>query len=156
MWSIRASGTVLQNDVVYSNGMTVNQNGWQIQLTGSTHRWRYSNSGAKFRRTATDNRNMLLLAGLQSRPILDGSTSSFEQSYSALTAEVGSVAQQVNINLQVEESLLQAAVAKRESVSGVNLDEEAADLIRFQQAYQALSRIVQTSQQLFDSLLSAV
>ena len=47
-------------------------------------------------------------------------------------------------------------MAERESLSGVNLDEEAADLIRFQQAYQALSRIIQTSQTLFQSLLQAV
>ncbi len=151
----RATGTVLQNDVIFTNGMTLTQNGWQVQLTGSPQAGDtltvQENVGA-----ATDNRNMLLLAGLQSRPILDGSTASFEQSYSALTAEVGVIAQQASINLDVEESLLEGAVTQRESLSGVNLDEEAADLIRFQQAYQALSRIIQTSQTLFESLLSAV
>jgi flagellar hook-associated protein 1 FlgK len=150
-----ATGTVLQNDVLYSPGMTVSQNGWQVQLSGSPEAGDIltvqENTNA-----ATDNRNMLLLAGLQARQILDGNTSSFQQSYSAMTSAVGVVTQQVKINLQVEESLLEGAIAKRESVSGVNLDEEAADLIRFQQAYQALARIVQTSQTLFDSLLSAV
>jgi len=66
------------------------------------------------------------------------------------------VTQQVKINLQVEESILQQAIERRESVSGVNLDEEAADLIRYQQAYQAAARVIQTSQELFDSLLNAV
>ena len=151
----RATGTVLQNDVLYTDGMTVSQNGWQIQLTGSPQPGdtvtMQENTGA-----SNDNRNMLMMAGWQSRPILDGFTSTFEQSYSALTSEVGIVTQQVKINLEVEESLLQGAIERRETVSGVNLDEEAADLIRFQQAYQALSRVVQTSQTLFDSLLGAV
>jgi len=66
------------------------------------------------------------------------------------------VTQQVKINQQVDESLLKNAIEKRESISGVNLDEEAADLIRFQQAYQALSRVISTSQQLFESLIAAV
>lgn len=69
---------------------------------------------------------------------------------------MGVVTQQVKINLEVEESLLNAAIERRESVSGVNLDEEAANLIRYQQAYQALSRVIQVSQEIFDSLLNAV
>ena len=69
---------------------------------------------------------------------------------------MGVVTQQVKINLEVEESLLNGAIERRESVSGVNLDEEAANLIRYQQAYQALSRVIQVSQEIFNSLLSAV
>ena len=151
----RATGTVLQNDVVYSQGMVVSQNGWQIQLSGNpepgdtlTVR---QNTGA-----ATDNRNALLMVALQSTPFMDSNTSTYQHAYNTLTTEVGTVTQQVKINLEVEENLLDAALAEREIVSGVNLDEEAADLIRFQQAYQALSRIIQTSQQLFQSLLDAV
>jgi len=151
----RASGTVLQNDVVYFNGINVSQNGWQVQLTGIPRAGDIftiqNNTNA-----VADNRNALLMAGLQTTGVLDGGNSSFEQSYNALTSEVGVITQQVKINLDVEESLLANAIARHESVSGVNLDEEAADLIRFQQAYQALSRIIQTSQELFQSLLSAV
>lgn len=150
----RATSAVLQNDVAYTNGMTITQNGWQVQLTGIPEVGDVltveQNIGA-----ATDNRNALLLSDLRNQQILDNSTSTFEQSYSALTAEVGVVTQQVKMNLEVEQSLLQASVQERESVSGVNLDEEAADLIRFQQAYQALSRVIQTSQSIFQSLLDA-
>jgi len=151
----RASGTVLQNDVVYFDGITVNQNGWQMQLRGTPQPGdtvtMQRNSNA-----VNDNRNMLLLAGLRTQGILDNGNTSFEQSYNTLTSEVGVVTQQVKINLQVEQSILQQAIDRRESVSGVNLDEEAADLIRFQQAYQAAARVIQTSQELFNSLLSAV
>lgn len=151
----RATGTVLQAAVVYSEGMLVSQNGWQVQLTGNpelgdtlTVR---QNTGA-----ATDNRNALLMVALQNTPFMDSNTSTYQHAYNTLTTEVGTVTQQIKINLEVEENLLGAALEERETVSGINLDEEAADLIRFQQAYQALSRIIQTSQQLFQSLLDAV
>ncbi len=151
----RTSGTILQNNVAYSSGMQVTQNGWQVQLTGIPQPGDVfsvsENTGA-----ATDNRNALLMAGLQSAGILDGGATTLEQSYAALTAEVGTVTRQVQINSDVEHALLDGAIAERESLSGVNLDEEAADLIRFQQAYQALSRVIQASQELFQSLLDAV
>jgi len=151
----RASGTVLQNNITYFNGMTVSQNGWDVKLTGKPVPGDVltvqNNSNA-----VADNRNALALAGLQVRPVLDGGNSTFEQSYNSLVSEVGVVTQQIQINRDVEESLLRNAVEERESISGVNLDEEAADLIRYQQAYQALSRVIQSSQQLFEALISAV
>ena len=51
---------------------------------------------------------------------------------------------------------LKEATLTRESESGVNLDEEAANLLRYQQAYQASSKIIQIARSLFDSILSAV
>jgi len=149
------SGTVLQDDVVYFNGITVNQNGWQLQLNGEPQAGDIvsvqNNSNG-----VADNRNMLLMADIQRQNVLDGGNSTLQQSYNSLVSGVGVVTRQVQINLQVEESILQQAKDRRESVSGVNLDEEAADLIRFQQAYQAAARVIQTSQELFSSLLSAV
>ena len=151
----RQSGTLLQNAVPYYNGMTVSQTGWQIQLTGQPATGDTisveNNSSA-----ASDNRNALAMANLQLASVLDGGNTTFEQSYNSLVSEVGVLTQQVNTNLEVDASLLSSAQARRESISGVNLDEEAADLIRYQQAYQALSRVVQTSQTLFESLLSVV
>jgi len=149
------SGTVLQDDVVYFNGITVNQNGWQLQLNGEPQAGDIvsvqNNANGQ-----SDNSNMLLLADIQRQNVLDNGTSTLQQSYNSLVSGVGVVSQQVKINLQVEDSILQQAMNRRESVSGVNLDEEAADLIRFQQAYQAAARVIQTSQELFNSLLSAV
>jgi len=151
----RTTGNVLQDDVIYFNGINVNQNGWQVQLTGEPQAgdtFTVQNNSA----AVGDNRNALLLAGLQTQGVLDNGNTTFEQSYNTTVTEVAVVTQQVQINLSVEESLLQSAIEQRETVSGVNLDEEAADLIRFQQAYQALSRVIQVSQELFDSLLTAV
>jgi len=147
--------TNLQTNVSYYNGITVSENGWQIQLTGKPLAGDIytvqNNTNA-----VADNRNALALAGLQVKGVLDGGNSTLEQSYNSLVSKVGVVNQQVQINREVDESLLKNAIEKRESISGVNLDEEAADLIRFQQAYQALSRVISTSQQLFESLIAAV
>lgn len=148
----RATGSILQDNVAYASGLTVSQNGWQVQISGNPEPGDIltveQNSGA-----ATDNRNMLLLAGMQNQAFIDGNTASYEQSYRAMVSEIGALTQQFKINLEVENTLLENAITERESLSGVNLDEEAANLIKFQQAYQAMTRVVQTSQTLFDSLL---
>jgi len=141
--------------VVYFNGINISQNGWQVQLTGDPRPGDtftvQNNAGA-----VGDNRNALLLASLQTTGVLNGGNTTFEQSYTGLVSSVGVVTQQVKISLEVEESLLDGAIERRESLSGVNLDEVAANLIRYQQAYQALSRVIQVSQEIFDSLLNAV
>jgi len=155
VFDVTAGAAILPAGRTYTPGMLLAENGWQVQLNGTPQPGDVltvqENIGG-----ATDNRNALALAGIRSQGILDGGTASLEQSYSALTAEVGTITQQINISKDVEGSLLSGAMAERESVSGVNLDEEAGDLIRFQQAYQALSRVIQTAQSLFQSLLDAV
>jgi len=147
--------TTLQTNVAYYHGITVSENGWQVQLTGKPLAGDIytvqNNTNA-----VSDNRNALAISGLQLKGVLDGGNSTLEQSYNSLVSKVGVVSQQIKINQEVDESLLRNAIEKRESISGVNLDEEAADLIRFQQAYQALSRVISTSQQLFESLIAAV
>lgn len=153
----RATNTVIpgQDNITYFNGVTISQNGWQVKLTGKPVAGDtftvQNNSNA-----VADNRNALALASLQLNGVLDGGNSTFEQSYNSLVSKVGVVTQQVQIAREVDESLLKNAIVKRESISGVNLDEEAADLIRFQQAYQALSRVIASSQELFESLIRAV
>ena len=67
--------------------------------------------------------------------------------------KVGNIANQANITQQALTIVNEQALEKRDQVSGVSLDEEAADLVRFQQAYQASARVMQVSNQLFDSIL---
>ena len=73
-----------------------------------------------------------------------------------MVAQVGSTTHQADISRQSQEGLLKQVIAARDAVSGVNLDEEAADLVRFQQAYQAAAQVISSSNALFDALLSAV
>jgi flagellar hook-associated protein 1 FlgK len=103
-----------------------------------------------------DNGNALALAGLQGALTLASGTASFEQAYSALVGEVGTRTRQAEINANAQGKLLDQAQAERESVSGVNLDEEAANLLRFQQAYQAAAQVIATAEDMFNTLLNAV
>lgn len=102
----------------------------------------------------SDNRNALLLAGLQTKKVLDNGGSNFTYSYSQMVSNVGTLAHSASTNLAAQQTLLTEAQGKQQSVSGVNLDEEAANLIRYQQAYQASARVLTIASQLFNQILS--
>ncbi|MCL4104523.1 UNVERIFIED_CONTAM: hypothetical protein GTU68_047485, partial [Idotea baltica] len=102
-----------------------------------------------------DNRNALALADLQIAEQLAGGTASYQETYGRLVADIAVQTRQAETGAATESVLLEQAVGARESVSGVNLDEEAADLIRFQQAYQAAAQMISVADQLFQTLLSA-
>lgn len=102
-----------------------------------------------------DNSNGLLLADIQSAGILEGGTVSVSENHGRLVAAVGSTAHQVKANLDAQDVLLSNAQDEMLSKSGVNLDEEAARLIQYQQAYQAVAQVVAVANSLFDSLLYA-
>lgn len=100
-----------------------------------------------------DNRNALLMAGLQTTRVLSGGTATFQDTYGQVVADVGRRTQAAELNGAAQKGLLAQTIAAKESVSGVSLDEEAANLIRFQQAYQAASQVVLTSRTIFDTLI---
>ncbi len=148
------SGTVLQ-DIAYTPGMTINVGAWTARLTGSAvaeDRLSLSRNND----ATQDNRNAIDLSLLESQSFLDAGTSSFSQAYGSLIAEVGTQTAQISINRAAEEVLLNNAIGRREETSGVNLDEEAADLIRYQQAYTAITRVIQTAQTIFQAIIDVV
>ena len=103
-----------------------------------------------------DNSNVLNLASLQtSRELMNGKVS-YQEAYANMVADVAVKTRQAEKSLGTEQVLLDQSVSARESVSGVNLDEEAANLIRFQQAYQAAAQIIAVADELFQTLLSSV
>ncbi len=104
----------------------------------------------------SDNSNMLTLAELQTQNSMLKDTASFLDAYAGIITDVGTKTHQADIANQAQQTLLRQAVNAREAVSGVNLDEEAANLMRFQQAYQASAQVISTAQNMFDSLLGAV
>jgi flagellar hook-associated protein 1 FlgK len=103
-----------------------------------------------------DNRNARRLADLQSANLMIGGTATIAGTYGALVAEVGTRTQQASSSAGVQKHLLGQAESAKSEISGVNLDEEAADLVRFQQAYQAAAQVISVANSLFDSLLAAV
>jgi len=99
-----------------------------------------------------NNENMLQLIGLESESIMGGGKT-FASAYIDNVNDMGNIARQAAISQSALKVVYEQAVTARDQVSGVSLDEEAADLVRYQQAYQASAKILQVASQLFDSVL---
>ncbi len=102
-----------------------------------------------------DNINALALANLEKQSTLIDNKS-FSETYQQMVAKVGTSANAANVTLSAQKALNNQAIEARANFAGVNLDEEAANLVKFQNAYQASSQVVAISKTVFDSLLSAI
>ena len=103
-----------------------------------------------------DNRVALSLANLENKSVLLGGKATFNAAYGQLVAKVGTLTHAAKISSSAQEALLNQAQQNRENLAGVNLDEEAANLIKFQQSYQAAAKVISIASSLFDTLLGAV
>ena len=83
-------------------------------------------------------------------------TSTINDTYNQLVSTVGIKTSQANISMKSQGIVLEQSKLARDSVSGVNLDEEAADLLRYQQAYQAAAKVMAASDQMFKTLLNSL
>lgn len=164
------TGTTLMAGQAYVSGATIppvgDYNGWTVVITdGATplqagDKFTIKNDGDTFQIKSNksgigDNRNALGLVKLQTKQQLLGGND-YRGVYAQMIAEVGAQGRRVENTLQSQEALLSQSQLSRESVSGVSLDEEAADLLRFQQSYQAAAQVIQSANSIFDSLLEAV
>ena len=149
-----STGAVLSAAQAYTSGSDINFNGWRVQINGTPN----ANDSFTVESNTSgvaDNSNMLAIANLQNVGSFNSGNTSFQEAYSSLVADVGSTTRLVDINRSTQEALRQTLDDRREAISGVNLDEEAADLVRFQQAYQAAARTISTAQQIFQALIGA-
>lgn len=108
-----------------------------------------------------DNRNGLAMCAMQSEDLVadssrNGIKQNFTERYSMLTSGFGTVVSNAQANATASEAKLAQSTDLYESTTGVSLDEEAANLVKFQQYYQAAARIISASQTVFDALISAV
>lgn len=144
----------LSSDYVpYISGAELAFNGLSISITGSaiegdTFTLERNSSGV------SDNRNAGLLGALQTSNTMGDGTATFQSSYSQIVSQVGNKAREVEVTLTAQKNLVTQGETAIQSQSGVNLDEEAANLLRYQQAYQAAAKIINISGKLFDELLS--
>ena len=102
---------------------------------------------------AGNNGNALALLGLRDAAVVGGRSAS--DAWSQALAEVGVRVQSGRSSAEISQAVASQAELSRSAVSGVNLDEEAARLIQFQQSYQAAAKVLQVAQSLFDTLLEA-
>jgi len=144
---------VAAENLKFDNGSTYSFGGVSVTLSGAP------NNGDTFTIAANgggvgDTRNIAALGQLQTKNIFNGGTATLQSSYAQMVSEVGNKTREVQLNAQAGNALLEQSVGAQADVSGVNLDEEAANLIKYQQAYQASSKVMQIAGTIFDTLLS--
>ncbi|GAB3789500.1 flagellar hook-associated protein FlgK [Dyella agri] len=139
----------------YTAGTAIQFDGWSLSLSG-TPASGDSFTVAKNSDGLNDNGNALDLAGLADSGVLDGGQTSVVGAYAGLTNQIGLAGSTAANDLTTQTGLYNQATSAQQSVVGVNLDEEAANLIKYQQAYQASAQVISTAQTLFTSLISAI
>ena len=138
--------------VTYTSGATISSSGVSFSISGNlvnNDKFTLSKNTAG----VSDSRNATLLGKLQTQYTMTGATASYATAYAQLVSYVGNKTSQVSVTQEAQQSLLDQAQAARESMSGVNLDEEASNLIKYQQAYQASAKALQIGTSLFDTLV---
>lgn len=101
----------------------------------------------------SDGSNALALGALQNKKTLAGGTASYTDAYGQLVSSIGNKANQITIANTAQTSLAAQIKAAQQSVSGVNQDEETANLLMYQQMYQANAKVIQTASTMFDAIL---
>ncbi len=145
--------TPVPNPVTYAAGQDISYNGWTMQVTGKPVAGDVFNVAPNTTATG-DNRNALLMAGQQTQNLLINGTATMQGAFSQLVGSIGAKTQELTITSQAQDAMVTQTVAAQQSVSGVNLDEEAANLLRYQRAYQAAAKAMQIANTMFDSLLT--
>lgn len=152
-FNVTGTGTGNPTNVPYTAGANVIYNGWTAQISGAPAAGDIFTVSSNLN-GVSDNRNAVALAGLQTADTMVGGTASYLEAFAQLVSEVGNKAREVKTIGLSQTALAEAAVATQQGMSGVNLDEEAANLMRYQQAYQASAKIIEISSTLFDSILA--
>lgn len=138
--------------LTYQQGMVISFNGMSFEING------VPDDGDQFTLernvgATVDGRNGLALGQLQTKNTVAGGTATFQTAYAEMVANNGIKTRELKIVGDAQQSVLNQAVANQQALSGVNLDEEAANMIRFQQAYQASAKVLEIGKSLFDTLL---
>jgi flagellar hook-associated protein 1 FlgK len=141
--------------VAYTNGGNINLNGWQVQISGTPAAGDSFTVGSNVGGTG-DNRNALAAANAQSVGVLESGTTSITSAVSSLITGIGSQAEQINTAQAAQTAVNSQALTQVQSDTGVNLDEEAANLLQWQQAYQAAAQALTIGNSLFTTLIDSV
>ena len=100
-----------------------------------------------------DNRIALAISGLQDQKIMEDGQSTLSEYYLKQIGRVGLEANRARVNAVQAKGLLSLTTNMKERISGVNLDEEAANLVKFQHAYEASAKVIETAEEMFDTVL---
>ena len=139
----------------YTPGANIDVNGWRVQVSGTP------SAGDTFSVTdnaggSGDNRNALKLADILKEPVLDKGTASLSAAVGQFVGDIGVKTNQAQVSAAAQKVVYDESVDSLQSVAGVNLDEEAANLVRYQQAYMAAAQMIRVADTIFQSVLQAV
>ena len=153
-WQVSDAANAVVASGAYGSGTPIIFNGVQVAVSGTPA------TGDSFQikdnvNGSSDNRNALQIAALLAKPILSGGTVSLSDSVGRMVSNIGVQTSQALSGRDAQQIVLNDANSAITSISGVNLDEEAANLMRFQQAYQAAAKVIGVANTLFQSLLDA-
>jgi flagellar hook-associated protein 1 FlgK len=139
----------------YTAGTPISFNGINVSLTGTPAAGDSftvdDNAGG-----TGDNSNALQMAAILNSKVLNGGTASLTDAVNSYVGSVGLLTSQAQNGATAQQSVMTTAQTAQQSVSGVNLDQEAANLLQYQQAYQAAAQVIAASQTLFQSLITAI
>ena len=150
-----ATGTTVASGT-YSSGTPITFGNQQLTLTGTPAANDSFTVAPNSTANTGDNSNMLAMINGLSSNALDGGTTSVSGAATNLVSQVGVLTQQAQNNASAQQSVNQTATTARSNATGVNLDQQAADVLRYQQAYQAMAQVISISNQMFTSLIQAV
>lgn len=139
----------------YTPGSAIAGNGWNLTLQGAPaagDSFALGRTGPR----SSDNANVRQMAALDKNRVLDGGNTDLTTTMTRLASRAGGEASHAQLSLQAQQAIDDQINSERESLSGVNLDEEAADMMRYQQAYQAAAQVIATADTMFQTLLSVV
>jgi len=151
-FDVSGAGTGNPAGLAYAAGQPISFNGWSLTLSGTPKPGdTVTVTAASAGFSALNAGNAGAMLGLRDKAVFDGAAMS--DGYAALMAQVGVRSQSAQYAAGISSSIASTLETERTSVSGVNLDEEAAKLLQYQQAYQASAKMIQIAQNIFDSLL---
>jgi flagellar hook-associated protein 1 FlgK len=152
---VDTGGADLSGPLAYTSGAAISFNGWSVTVNGTPA------AGDSFSIGPTgagsgDNGNALALARAGAKGVFSGGQVSVEDVAGRLVASVGATALRAAQDLAVQGALREQLAFDLDSIAGVNLEEEAANMLRYQEAFQAASKIVGVANELFQTLLNAL
>ena len=140
----------------YTSGTPIAFGNQQLTLTGTPATNDSFTVSPNNAANTGDNSNVLAMISSLSAKSLDGGTTSVSAAATNLISQIGVLTQQAQSNASAQQTVNQEATTARSNATGVNLDQQAADMLRYQQAYQAMAQVISMSNQMFTSLIQAV
>jgi flagellar hook-associated protein 1 len=155
-YQIKNSANTVISSGTYTSGTPISFNGSQVSMTGTPAAGDTFTVDAAGGNISGDNSNLFAMIDALSATTMNGGTTSLSDVGNNLVSQVGVLTQQAQSNASAQQAVNQSATDTRSNLSGVNLDEEAAKMVQYQQAYSACAQLIQTSNAMFTSLLSAI